>query len=578
MTAENNSLMVKDLILKGDEFNELKNKPKNKRVAARYVYSVVMESGCDFAIARREVGKRKVTRLVILVSQEQYYIESGSSKEALTRSMFKSFIKGLKNDEKIFLPNVNWLDYLENNRFFCSRFMDILSEDWGDSLRERLDMIRHGDLFFTNSSIFCKRGFGEERYIESDHICTCDFAPHEDNEHIFNRFGNPQNMDVQIAADPYGPTAVAFYDPEGEIGTINPTYRIKLYGDYNPPKINEEIGMCYASYERLQQAMFTLSAPLYKYMLQMLSKRRGITKKTLLSDIIPDWETQESMLFQSFGAFAFIQQAFGMDVAKRAMDIYIESDVRDIIPAGRMSVFLYGSRPFYTLPPYYGGFFGDSTGVEDKKPLYEFDKGSFLEYLFKSSVKQGYGKNMNLFLYQWGQTMFLQDVLELKKTDKYPKHLASKNVELMSMMMDYTSKIEKRMWRSAVDYAKPLEYKNDKYQIIVPQNTNDLIKEAANQSNCLRTYESQILRRDTRVCFLRPVDTEKADRSLVTIEVDNEGRVTQCKARYNSNPSVSLWKFILEWEKARSLTDATYCIPEELREGHLFNLDMEDEL
>lgn len=566
MTAENNSLMVKDLILEGDEFTELKNRPKNRQAATRYVYNVVMESGCDFAVERREIGKRKTTRLVILVSQEQYYIENGSSKEALTRSLFKSFLNGLRNGEKVFLPNVNWLDHLENNRSFCGRFMDILLRDQIDRLNVRLDMIRHGDFFFTNAGFLCRRSFGEERYIETDRIYTCNFAPHEDNENIFNRFGNPQ--DIQRGnIDPFGAPFVnrnaPFYDPYGDVDVYDPIYRVRLYGDYNPPKIAEDGALgYYPGYEEHQQAMFVRSAPLYKYMLQMMSKRRGVTKKVLLRDIIPDWETQESMLFQSFGAFLLIQWAFGMDVAKKAMDMYIESDVRDIIPAGRMSVFLYGIN--YVISPYYMYFINES-GFEDKKPLYEYDKGSFLDYLFKSSVKQGYGRNMNLFLYQWGQTMFLQDALELKKIDKYPKHLASKNVELMSMITDYSSHVEKKMWRNAVDYASPLEYKNDKYQIIIPHNTNDLINEALNQNNCLRTYESQILRRDTRVCFLRSVDPKKADRSLVTIEVDNEDRVVQCKARYNDDPSLALWKFILEWEKEKSLTDATYNFPDELR-------------
>ena len=53
------------------------------------MYNVVMESGCDFAIERREIGKRKVTRLVILVSQEQYYIENRSSKAALNLIIHK---------------------------------------------------------------------------------------------------------------------------------------------------------------------------------------------------------------------------------------------------------------------------------------------------------------------------------------------------------------------------------------------------------------------------------------------------------------------------------------------------------
>ena len=73
-------------------------------------------------------------------------------------------------------------------------------------------------------------------------------------------------------------------------------------------------------------------------------------------------------------------------------------------------------------------------------------------------------------------------------------------------------------------------------------------------------------RRETRVCFLRETDPLKADKSLVTIEVDDNGRVLQCKAKCNRNPSEEKWTFILEWEKAKNLVDFTHQIPDEMLE------------
>ena len=73
-------------------------------------------------------------------------------------------------------------------------------------------------------------------------------------------------------------------------------------------------------------------------------------------------------------------------------------------------------------------------------------------------------------------------------------------------------------------------------------------------------------RRETRVCFLRETDPLKADKSLVTIEVDDNDRVLQCKAKCNRNPSEEKWAFILEWEKVKNLSDLTEMIPDELIE------------
>ena len=173
---------------------------------------------------------------------------------------------------------------------------------------------------------------------------------------------------------------------------------------------------------------------------------------------------------------------------------------------------------------------------------------------------------MGLFLYQWGQALFLQNACGMKNMDIYPGHLASMNVELMSSVTDHLDRIEKKLWDSAAGFAEPLEYTGEKYRIVVPHCPEDLVQEAYQQASRLGTYESRILSLGTRIVFLRYADDALSDRSLVTIEVDNDGNVLKCRSKLNRNPSDEIWKFILEWEKARSLTDITFCIPEEARE------------
>ncbi|MCR5733084.1 MAG: PcfJ domain-containing protein [Lachnospiraceae bacterium] len=541
MAREAQMINVKDLILDKEELEKLNLKTTQPRNQHRYNFHVVMESGCDFAIERIDSISRKKARLVFIVSQEQYYIEEGSLRKRLSRSALKSFLAGLGTGEKIVLNHVNWLDHIENT----GRFRSVLA---GIALHrlymlEPVEMIRHGDFFVLNDPlIFCKSSFGSERITDKDRDYSFEFSPavERNKTECFKNFWDKKCMHREMLGD-----------------REDYSYQIDFYSGINPQYVSVDcrsnVDMCH--YEELQLSMYEMSPALYRYMLQRLSERRGVSKKKLLKDIIPDLETQDSMLFQSFPAMWIIQQAMGIDTAKRAIDMYISGNIRDIIPAGQLTVLLYG---FCVLHYAYVNNF------KDAKVLYNFRNSSFLEYLFVISEKQGYGRNMNLFLFQWGQALFLQEMLEIKHVEKYPKHLASKCVELMTKTEESICVFEKKIWEAAVEYAKPLEYAGEKYRIIVPKSPADLERESEQQGNCVRSYESRILRHETRICFLRSAELGKEDDSIVTIEVDKENRVLQCKGKYNSNPMVSLWEFILEWEKARDLSDWTGKIPEEL--------------
>ena len=286
---------------------------------------------------------------------------------------------------------------------------------------------------------------------------------------------------------------------------------------------------------------------LYRFMLDILSKRNGISKKVLLSEVIPDERTTESKVFQSFYAFAFIEKAYGLDIAKRAIELYINSGIEDIIPYDQMYVLLFGNECYSPL----------YSEISRKKPLYNLSGRAFIRYLFEEPVRQGYSENMRLFLYQWGQILFLQRVMELPDMEKYPKSLASFAVKLISNASDYADIIDRNVCKIAYDHAKELEYAGDKYKIVIPSSARDMISEADHQHNCLRTYISRFFRCETKICFLRMTDKKKENDSLVTIEVDNSNIVRQVKGSYNSVPGIEIWEFVTKWEQEKGLEDHT---------------------
>ena len=578
MPANKESVSVKDLILKGEDLERLSVRAKKE--PERYVYDVVMESGCDFAIERSKKGRASRSRLVILVSQQQYYIESCSGRVSAKTNSIKSFLSGLPKGEKVELPNVSWIDHLENDRDFCSAFYGILSRGSRHVIEHRLEMIRHGDFFFLyDLKCFGNGMFGELRYTPGrTKEYLAEYAPYQGAP-----YQPPQFQPAYGAINPFADDAPynggfgnqdgaglqdhAFFDRgsvRGNLAQGQISYMIRLFGGAAPAR-SFQSELCYRcfGYERFQEELHMLSPALYKYMVKMLADKRGVSKKRIMSDVIPNWETQESMLFQSFVSFVMIGFAFGLDVAKAAMRRYMESDIRDILPTSQMMALLYGVSRSYVFDDNHM-VTNDFLSLRNSEPLYELNNSSFLKYLFETSAKEGYKRNMGLFLYHWGQALFLQNVFGIKNPEKYPRHLACKNVELMSKTGEYLENIEKNIWKFAAERAKPLEYTGKKYKIIVPESSKDLEREAMQQQNCLGSYESRIIRGETRVCFLRENDPETENRSLVTIEVGNLGNVIQCKARFNRTPSVEIWKFILEWENAKKLTDNTGSIPREL--------------
>ncbi len=555
---DNSPISVKDLILSDDDFTVL-TKGK-KQLKSEYTYHVIMESGCDFAVERREKGKKRTSRFVVLVSQGQGYIEENGTRKKLTAGSLRSFLGGLKKDERIQLPNVNWIDHLRSESAYCNCILEIIGENkrGSDVLAK---MIKHG-LFalvdFIDADIVrsYRFRFGDERVSYLDRVYFNDFAPYENR--INDPFGVPGPMyDHENMQD----TEALVENP------FNPGYAIRFYGGYNPVRTGDSMLIRYYQSETTyyQQTFYDLSPALYRYMIQMMVDRRSVTVKELLCRYIFDWNTKESLLFQSFVSFVLIEYAFGIEAARKVMEGYMDSGISDIIPYKQMSYLLFGTN--FEYMDHADIICGEGHKLREMKSIYNMKSSAFMKYLLEESVRQGYGCNMNLFLYQWGQYLLLQKYMKIKGVDKYPEHLASRTVEVMSMVAEHQKEIEENVWIEAREFAAPLEYKDEKYQIIVPRCSADLMREAEQQRNCVGTYESRILRRETRICFLRSADPELAERSLVTIEVDDDGNVLQCKGKCNTNPPDEKWKFIMKWEAEKGLSDVTGMIPDHFNIG-----------
>ncbi len=531
--------IVKNYILDKEELEEAILSSKVQKKKSDYEYRVIMESGCDFAIQRKSKESNKEATLVILISQSQFYIEANGKKRILNKSLLVDFFKGLGRSGVLKLSNVNWLDKIKGTREYCNRLYGCIMDE--QAFLKRIRMIKTGDFFLSSFHLRVPNTIGEKRwewYEEWDEqlrpVIGGAYAPMQENL-------NETFLNVDTFAD------------GGEMR------QLKVYKGYSLDfsSVYQNHWSWDMDYEWLQSLNYDLHPTLYCWMLSYLAKRGNVTKKEVLSERIPNLTSTDSLIFQSFASFALISHIYGIDLAKRGIEMYYDSGIRDVLSLKQMAMILSKKIPQNVYDVITDGEFEDS--------VYNLSGPSFLTYLFTESKRQGYANQMNLFLYQWGQALFLQDFIEAPKMDKYPKHLASKTVELLSVAGSFSELMEKKAWKSAIDESKKYEYEGDKYKIITAKSHGDLVEEAKQQKNCVLTYEQKILNGESMICFLRSADPQKESKSILTIEVDLiEKGVRQVKARFNRQPKYEEWMFVSEWEAETGLRNMTFEMPMEL--------------
>lgn len=99
--------------------------------------------------------------------------------------------------------------------------------------------------------------------------------------------------------------------------------------------------------------------------------------------------------------------------------------------------------------------------------------------------------------------------------------------------------------------SKVLEWMNSEYVIKVPETPDEMIDEAEQQQNCLRSYIQRVANGETKVVFLRK--KKNPDISCVTIQVENNGKIIQVRGKRNRVANNNEIKTISKWAKDRNL-------------------------
>lgn len=101
------------------------------------------------------------------------------------------------------------------------------------------------------------------------------------------------------------------------------------------------------------------------------------------------------------------------------------------------------------------------------------------------------------------------------------------------------------------EIAEKLEYRNDRYVIIVPKRNAEIVAEGKALHHCAGAtdrYFDRIAQRETYICFLRKV--QEPEIPYYTIEVEPGGTIRQHRGMYDEEPEFDEVKpFLHEWQK-----------------------------
>ena len=191
---------------------------------------------------------------------------------------------------------------------------------------------------------------------------------------------------------------------------------------------------------------------------------------------------------------------------------------------------------------------------EERQPVCEtvFDLQSMVDYMFCECTRQGYADAPSGFWSSWSDYMNQQVLLFGEVRDKYSEQLASDEQILTYRCARLKMQASREAFQKASDYLSGFEYSHGPYCILAPKDPDDLVEEGRQLSHCVGSYADRVASRDTMIFFLRKVS--EPTRSLVTIQVESNGRLGQVRGRFDRQPSPEQLRFVEAWHKKFFLT------------------------
>lgn len=263
----------------------------------------------------------------------------------------------------------------------------------------------------------------------------------------------------------------------------------------------------------------------------------------------------------SFPALTEVQDAYGLDRARKLLEAYCESHVEAALPRAEMRALLSiasdddgrgsGTRWAYRVAL--------RDKPRDRSGCVRYDFAKFSRYLLEQSVREGMACEPGEWLSFWLDTLRLQLAVYGKVADKYPDNLLTVHQRLVFAARDVQARLDAKAQEDAMRAMSELDRRveGEPYLVTHPTCAQDMKDEAVAQRNCLVGYIGAVMRGDTIVMFCRRADAP--DRSHVTLEVSPATmELVQAKARSNREPDDETMRYIAKWCAETGVDPARY--------------------
>lgn len=177
-----------------------------------------------------------------------------------------------------------------------------------------------------------------------------------------------------------------------------------------------------------------------------------------------------------------------------------------------------------------------------------------MEYLQSCYDHQCIEKSQALTIYADYSRMATQMGYNMSdKSIRWPNSLKKEHDKAMFAYKVVADEMKKKAFEDNCNLFRKYEYRDDKYTIIIPQKSEEVVAEGQRQRHCVASYISSIEEGRTCICFLRR--RSDVDTPYFTVEV-RDGYVYQVKGYCNCYPDRfdrELIEFIEKWAKKNSL-------------------------
>lgn len=126
---------------------------------------------------------------------------------------------------------------------------------------------------------------------------------------------------------------------------------------------------------------------------------------------------------------------------------------------------------------------------------------------------------------------------------KWPQNLTKEHERTYKLVQEKAQQIQEEGYRQRRESLQQwMSYENEEFQIQIPEQLSELTAEGLAMHHCVGTYIRRVADGQTNVVFLRRKEDLKTP--FVTIEVGNDGRIIQARAKYNHEPPPEAKTFV----------------------------------